>query len=122
MKVRIFLALMTGSLIAAGSLQALSLETLHSKCTIGRSEKTGGFRLRLQREDCKDDEHCGEFGDSSVTRLTGISMSDLAHEGARQSKCQLSDVQFPGHQALFTTPGQKIILPISAGCIKADPG
>ena len=83
MKVRTFLSLMSGSLIVAASLQAAGLETLHSKCTIGLSEKTGEFRLRLQREDCKDEDRCGEFSDNSVSRLTGISIGDLSREGAQ---------------------------------------
>jgi hypothetical protein len=72
------------SLVALGvSMQAAGLETLHRSCRISASEYEGKFELRIMDADCKDDDHCNNFSDDRVSRLTGITLADLGREGAQ---------------------------------------
>jgi hypothetical protein len=65
------------------SMQAAGLETLHRSCAISASEHEGKFRLRIMDEGCKDDDHCNNFSDDSVSPLAGITLGDLGREGAQ---------------------------------------
>jgi len=62
---------------------AVPLEPIRGKCTMSISEQPGKLRLEIKNETCPDGSHCG-FGNSeeSVSRFTGISIADLAREGA----------------------------------------
>lgn len=63
---------------------AEALETLHSTCAISMGDKTGSFRLRIGDEGCGGDHHCGNFSsDDMASRLTGITIADLARDGAQ---------------------------------------
>jgi hypothetical protein len=65
------------------TLNAASLAPLHAHCSIGPSEEPGKFSLRVDREDCNEDRHCGSnFNNESLSRFTGISLSGLSHDGA----------------------------------------
>jgi hypothetical protein len=64
---------------------AAALETLHSTCAISAGEKTGTFRLRMGDEDCNGGRNCRNFGDEQVSRLTGLTLSDLSRDGAQIS-------------------------------------
>ena len=64
------------------------LEPLHAHCVIGpsESEKPGAFRIRIYEgddDDCYDGRNCSShFNHDPFTRLTGITRSDLARDGA----------------------------------------
>lgn len=83
MNARTLIRSLAGSFVLAASLHAAALEILHSTCAISPSEHAGKFRLRLQHERCKDDQRCGQLSDNSVTRLSGIAITDLSREGAQ---------------------------------------
>jgi hypothetical protein len=64
-------------------LSAQSLAPIHARCVIGISEKANEFSLHLSDEDCPTDRHCGSnFSNESMSRFTGITIADLASEGA----------------------------------------
>jgi len=71
-------------------LPAASLEPLHAHCVIGPSdsEQSGAFSIRIfdGDDDCYgyNGRHCNSnFNHDPFTRLTGITRSDLARDGAR---------------------------------------
>jgi len=70
-------------------LPAASLDPLHARCTIGPSdsEQPGAFNVHIYEgsdEDCYDGRHCNSnFSHDPFTRLTGITRSDLARDGAK---------------------------------------
>jgi hypothetical protein len=83
MNSRLYLALL--ALCAASSipLSAASLAPLRAHCSIGPSEEPNKFSLHVDRDDCGDKHHCGSnFSNESLSRFTGISLSDLSREGA----------------------------------------
>ncbi|HEY1986158.1 MAG TPA: hypothetical protein VGG85_12150 [Terracidiphilus sp.] len=64
-------------------LHAATLAPLRAHCSIGPSEDPGKFSLRVDREECNEDRHCGSnFNNESLSRFTGISLSDLSRESA----------------------------------------
>lgn len=79
----IFLA--AGLIAACMSTNAGALETLHASCTVSASEHADKFRLRIEDEGCKGEDHCSNFTDDSlpVTRLGGITLGDLSRDGAQ---------------------------------------
>jgi hypothetical protein len=84
MNTRMFISFLAASVVLAGSLRASALDTLHSTCVISPSEHAGKFRLKIDQEQCDDGgDHCGQFNDDSVTRLSGISITDLSRDGAQ---------------------------------------
>jgi len=69
------------------ALPAASLEPLHARCSVGpsESEQPGAFSIRIYDgdDDCFDGRHCNSnFNHDPFTRLTGITRSDLARDGA----------------------------------------
>ena len=72
--------------IAAASmtLAAQSLEPLRAKCEISPSSDGGKLSLHIfDTRDCPEDHHCGSnFSNESMSRFTGVSLSDLARDGA----------------------------------------
>jgi hypothetical protein len=68
-------------------MQAAGLETLHSSCTVSASEQAGKFRLRIEDEGCRGDDHCGNFNDDSiaVNRLAGFTLADLSRDGTQHT-------------------------------------
>ena len=67
------------------TLHAASLPPLRADCSIGVSEDRDRFSLHIDRKnDCGDSgRHCGSsFSNESLSRFTGITLSDLAREGA----------------------------------------
>jgi len=73
------------SLAAASmTLAAQSLEPLRAKCRISPSEDSGKLSLHIfDGKDCADGDQCGSnFNSESMNRFTGISLLDLAREGA----------------------------------------
>lgn len=71
------------ALISPVILQAAPLAPLHGKCTIGLTDDTGRLRLEVMPDDCSESRHCrSNFSSDSLSRLTGVSVEDLASEGA----------------------------------------
>jgi hypothetical protein len=64
---------------------AAALETLHTTCSITAGEKAGTFRLRLGDEDCKGGKDCRNFSNDQMNRFSGITIADLARDGAQLS-------------------------------------
>jgi hypothetical protein len=67
------------------TLHAASLAPLHADCSIGVSEDHDRFSLHIDKKgECDDgDRHCGSsFSNESTSRFTGITLADLAREGA----------------------------------------
>jgi hypothetical protein len=61
---------------------AAPLQPLRARCTVGASEHPGKFRLSIDRDEC-DGDHCGSsFSNEMSSRLTGVTVADLAEEGA----------------------------------------
>jgi hypothetical protein len=65
-------------------LPAQSLEPLRAKCAISPSSDGGKLSLHIfDTRDCPEGRHCGsDFSSESMSRFTGISLSDLARDGA----------------------------------------
>jgi hypothetical protein len=64
-------------------LHAASLAPLYARCTISASEDAQHFRLEVRAEDCPGSRHCeSNFSNESVMRFTGLTLADLAREGA----------------------------------------
>jgi len=73
------------SIMLASSLMlhATSLVPLQARCTIGQSEDSRRFRLEVRPDDCPESRHCGSnFSNELLARFTGITLGDLAREGA----------------------------------------
>jgi hypothetical protein len=67
------------------TLHAASLSPLHADCSISASEDHDRFSLHIDKKgECDDgDRHCGSsFSNESTSRFTGITLADLAREGA----------------------------------------
>lgn len=65
---------------------ASPLEPLRAHCSIGPSELTDEFSIRIYDgdEDCEGLRHCSSnFSHDPFSRLTGITRSDLARDGAQ---------------------------------------
>ena len=73
--------------VAASLLPAQSFEPLRAKCEISPSTDSGMLSLHIfDHRDCPEDHHCGSnFSSESMTRLTGVSLADLARDGAHLS-------------------------------------
>ncbi|MFZ1014732.1 MAG: hypothetical protein WAN28_15420, partial [Terracidiphilus sp.] len=67
---------------AISALQSAALETVRSTCILSASEHPGKLRLRIENDACGDNGHCGtSLNEETMDRLTGISLTDLGHEG-----------------------------------------
>jgi hypothetical protein len=87
-------------LAGALALSAQTLAPLHSRCQIGLSERGDHFSLQINNTDCPTDSHCGSsFSNESMGRFTGITVADLAVDGA-QLTASLS-----GEAGAFTCTG-----------------
>jgi hypothetical protein len=76
----VVLAIVGGAL----ALPAQTLAPLHARCAIGLSERGDQFSLHINDTDCPTDRHCGSnFSNESMSRFTGITVADLASDGAR---------------------------------------
>jgi hypothetical protein len=68
---------------ASAALPVAALEPLRAHCSVGVSEETGKFSLRIDNGECEGNRHCGSsYSNESFNRFTGLSLSDLATEGA----------------------------------------
>ena len=80
------IAALSAILLAAAALRASSsgnLEPLREHCSIAPSEHSGKLSLRIESGDCSG-RHCGSsFSDESMSRFTGVTLADLANDGAR---------------------------------------
>ncbi len=66
------------------TLHAASLAPLQAKCAIGAGEDAGKLSLHIYDRDCDGGRHCGSnFNSESLSRFTGITPADLAHEGTK---------------------------------------
>jgi hypothetical protein len=75
------IALLAGAAVA---LQAATPSPLRAHCSVGTREDAGKFSLHIDNGDCHGDRKCGSsFNNESFARFTGISLTDLAREGAR---------------------------------------
>src|SRR5580765_5841906 len=83
MNQRIVSILSTIAISGGMTLHAASLAPLHSTCSIGAGEEPGKYSLHIDIGDCHGDRHCGNsFSNEVMNRFTGISLADLAREGA----------------------------------------
>ena len=65
------------------TLAASALEPMRSACRITASEHPGRFSLRLNSDDCGDQDRCGSsFSSDTLSQFTGITLVDLGREGA----------------------------------------
>lgn len=71
--------------LAASGLNAQTFAPIHAKCEISPSEQADKFSLHVfDKTDCPEGRHCGSSFDSeSMSRFTGITLADLAADGAR---------------------------------------
>lgn len=68
---------------AAAALHAASLEPLRAHCSIAPSEDGGKLSLRIESGECNGGRHChSSYSNESIDRLTGVSLADLASDGA----------------------------------------
>ena len=69
---------------AASLLPAQSFEPLRAKCEISPSSDGGKLSLHIfDHRDCPEGRHCGsDFSSESMSRFTGITLADLARDGA----------------------------------------
>ena len=83
MHLRYQIALASTLALSTLALCAQQLAPLHSSCAIGLSERGNQFSLHINDTDCPTDRHCGSsFSNESISRFTGITIADLAGEGA----------------------------------------
>jgi hypothetical protein len=77
-------ALMLALALTPLSLGAQSFEPLRAKCEISASSDAGKLSLHIfDNNDCPEGHHCGSnFSSESMSRFTGITFADLAHDGA----------------------------------------
>jgi len=77
-------ALLLALATAPISLCAQALEPIHAKCAV--SPSSDGKKLSLHifnTKDCPEGRHCGsDFSSESMSRFIGVSLPDLANEGA----------------------------------------
>jgi hypothetical protein len=83
MHLRNQVALLVTLAVSTLALRAQALSPLHATCAIGLSESGGQFSLHINDTDCPTDLHCGSsFSNESMSRFTGITIADLANDGA----------------------------------------
>jgi hypothetical protein len=70
-------------ILTAGSMSAAARDMSNETCTISASEHAGEFRLSLGDDSCSEGRHCGSFSTDSMKRLSGITLEDLARDGAQ---------------------------------------
>ena len=69
--------------LTAFALHGESVATLHAHCSIGPSDHSGQFSLRVWDNDCDGDRRCSSnFNHDPFSRLSGITRGDLEREGA----------------------------------------
>ena len=86
--------------IATSTLPAQTLAPIHAKCTIGISDSGDKLTLQTRNSDCPEDRHCGSnFSNESMNRFTGITIADLASEGAHLT------AKLSGEAGVFTCTG-----------------
>ena len=85
---------------ASLAVPAAALEPLREHCSVSVSEKAGQLRLRVSEDECIEDRHCGSnYSSDSMSRLTGVSIGDLAREGERLT------ATLPAEAGRFTCSG-----------------
>jgi hypothetical protein len=80
---RTWLAGFLASVLVGVPTSAAALDSLHASCSITSGDHPGTFRLRLEDESCKGDHHCSNFSNDSLSRFSGITLADLARDGAQ---------------------------------------
>ncbi|MGA8087104.1 MAG: hypothetical protein WCA10_07350 [Terracidiphilus sp.] len=86
--------------IATVALPAQTLAPIHDHCTIGLSDSGDKFSLEIGNSDCPDGRHCGNsFSNESMSRFTGITVANLADEGAHLT------ASLSGEAGAFTCTG-----------------
>ena len=74
------------------ALHAASLEPIRENCTIGAGEKAGTLRLHTDNGDCPGRHNCGNnMSDVPASRFSGISLADLANQGAHLTATMAAD-------------------------------
>jgi hypothetical protein len=83
MNSRLYIALFAVCTASSITLSAASLAPLRAHCSIEASEELNKFSLHVDRGDCSDKRQCGSnFSNETLSRFTGISLSDLSRDGA----------------------------------------
>jgi len=76
-------ALIAAFAASAIALHAATLEPIRENCTISAGDKPGTLRLQTHNGDCHGHNNCNSSSnDVASSRVTGISVSDLAQPGA----------------------------------------
>ena len=86
MNPRSFCVLLGASALLAPLLAAPTadaLETAYGTCSIRAGQKPGTFRIRTEGDCGNRDHDCDSNFEQSFARFTGITLADLAEEGAR---------------------------------------
>jgi hypothetical protein len=76
-------AAIAACVLTAGAADAAALDMSHATCTISAGDKAGSFRLRIGDDSCDEGRHCDNFSTDSINRLSGVTVGDLAREGAQ---------------------------------------
>ena len=82
---RLFSSTLVFALAAAAvTLPAQSFEPLRAKCEVSSSSDGAKLSLHIfDNRDCPEGRHCGSnFDSQSMSRFTGVSLTDLTHDGA----------------------------------------
>ncbi len=84
MKLRTHILYAATGFVACLALHAATpLEPLRARCVISASETADKFRIQIDDGACSEGDHCGSsFSNDSFTRFSGITLADLAREGA----------------------------------------
>lgn len=76
-------AVLASLLATSVALQAANFEPIRENCSISAGEKAGTLRLRTDDGGCHGRKDCGNnMSDVPASRFTGISLADLAAQGA----------------------------------------
>ena len=68
----------------AATLQAANLQPIRQNCSISVGDKAGTLRLQTDKGECEEHRHCGNnMSDIPMSRLTGVSVSELAQPGTQ---------------------------------------
>jgi len=76
-------AAIAACVLSAGAINSSALDMSHASCTITAGEHAGTFSLSVGDDSCSEGRHCGSFSSESMKRISGITLEDLARDGAQ---------------------------------------
>jgi len=84
--------LLTAIAGASIALHAATLDPIRENCAISAGTKAGTLRLHTDDGDCPGNHNCGSsMSDVSASRFSGVSLADLANQGAHLSATLAAD-------------------------------